>query len=259
VNELIQSVGANQSAGFILVLARIGPLFALAPMFSAKMIPSRARGVCAVALAIGMAPIAMQDRPVPTDTWPLAELAVKELLIGLAFAFAVAVVFSALAIAGNLLDTLVGFTFGATIDPVTGNQSPVLSQIYSFIGVMIFIAIGGDAWVIRGLAETYEAVPLLSFPSMAALVGGANAAFVQIFVAAVQIAAPVLIAVTITDAAFGIVSRVSPQMNVFAVGLPAKIIIALLIMGASLPFVGGYMSDSLQQGIGDVLRSIRVA
>ena len=56
-----------------------------------------------------------------------------------------------------------------------------------------------------------------------------------------------LIAVTITDAAFGIVSRVSPQMNVFAVGLPAKIIVALLILGASLPFVGGYIADSLQE------------
>jgi flagellar biosynthetic protein FliR len=112
--------------------------------------------------------------------------------------------------------------------------------------------------MIEGLAKTYDLVPLLDFPSTAALVGGANAAFTGIFVSALQIAAPVLIAVTITDAAFGIVSRVSPQMNVFAVGLPAKIIVALLILGASLPFVGGYLADSLQAGIGDALNSIRL-
>ena len=259
MNTLIETVGANQAAGFILVLARLSPLFVLAPLFSARMVPARVRGIIAVALAIGIAPIAMQGHAVPTDTWPLAELIVKELLIGLAFAFTVAVVFAALSIAGNFLDMLVGFTFGSIVDPITGNQAPVLSQIYGLIGVMIFIAIGGDAWLIRGVAETYDLVPLLAFPSMGALIGGANAAFAQIFVAALQIAAPVLIAVTITDAAFGIVSRVSPQMNVFAVGLPAKIIIALLIMGASLPFVGGFLSDSLQQGISDVLRSIRIA
>ena len=259
MNELIQTVGANQAAGFILVLARLSPLFVLAPIFSARMLPARVRGVCAVALAIGIAPIALKGRPVPTGEWQLAELIVKEVLIGLAFAFACAVVFAALAIAGNFLDMLVGFSFGAIVDPITGTQSPVLSQLYSFIGLGIFIAIGGDAWMIRGIAETYELVPLLAFPSIGALIGGANAAFTQIFVAALQIAAPVLIAVTITDAAFGIVSRVSPQMNVFAVGLPAKIIVALLIMGASLPFVGGYLADSLQQGIGDVLRSIRIA
>jgi flagellar biosynthetic protein FliR len=256
VNQLIQMVGANQTAGFILVLARISPLFVLAPVFSSRMIPARARGVAAVALTIGMAPVAMGNHKVPTDVFALGELIVKELLIGLAFAFAVAVVFNALSIAGSFLDTLVGFSFGSLIDPITGTQSPVLSQVYSLVGVMIFIAIGGDGWMIRGLAETYDLVPLLAYPSMAALVGGANAAFTGIFVSAIQIAAPVLIAVTITDAAFGIVSRVSPQMNVFAVGMPAKIIVALIIMGASLPFVAGYMSDSLKTGIGESLQSI---
>jgi flagellar biosynthetic protein FliR len=258
VNELIQTVGANQTAGFILVLARISPLFVLAPIFSSRMLPARARSVAAVALAIGMAPVAMAGHKVPTDAFALTELAVKELLIGLAFAFAVAVVFNALSIAGSFLDTLVGFSFGSLIDPITGTQSPVLSQIYSFVGVMIFIAIGGDGWMIRGLAETYDLVPLLAFPSIGALVGGANAAFVNIFVSALQIAAPVLIAVTITDAAFGIVSRVSPQMNVFAVGMPAKIIVALIIMGASLPFVAGFMDDSLKGGITDSLNSMKV-
>jgi flagellar biosynthetic protein FliR len=259
VNELIQFVGANQTAGFILVLARISPLFVLAPIFSSRMIPTRAKGVAAVALAIGMAPVAMQgvERRVPTDAFMLAELAVKELLIGLAFAFAVAVVFQAMSIAGSFLDTLVGYSFGSLVDPITGNQSPVLSQLYSLVGVMIFIAIGGDGWMIRGLAETYDLVPLLAFPSLGALVGGANAAFVNIFVSALQIAAPVLIAVTITDAAFGIVSRVSPQMNVFAVGMPAKIIVALLILGASLPFVAGFVDDSLRGGITDSLNSIK--
>ena len=258
MNELIQAVGANQTAGFILVLARISPLFVLAPIFSSRMLPARARGIAAVALAIGMAPIAMADRKVPTEIFALGELMVKEVLIGLAFAFAVAVVFNAVSIAGSFLDTLVGFSFGSLVDPITGTQSPVLSQIYSLVGVMIFIAIGGDGWMIQGLAKTYELVPLLAFPSTAALVGGANAAFTGIFVSALEIAAPVLIAVTITDAAFGIVSRVAPQMNVFAVGLPAKILIAIIILGASLPFVGGYLADSLQNGIGDSLNSIHV-
>lgn len=258
MNQLIQAVGANQTAGFILVLARISPLFVLAPIFSSRMMPARARSVAAVALAIGMAPIAMSGRKVPTDAYALAELAVKEILIGLAFAFAVAVVFNAMSIAGSFLDTLVGFSYGSLVDPITGTQSPVLSQIYSLVGVMIFIAIGGDGWMIQGLAQTYDLVPLLAFPSIGALVGGANAAFTGIFVSALQIAAPVLIAVTITDAAFGIVSRVSPQMNVFAVGMPAKIIVAFLILAASMPFVAGYLDDALKNGISDSLNSIRV-
>jgi flagellar biosynthetic protein FliR len=163
-----------------------------------------------------------------------------------------------MSIAGAFLDTLVGYSFGSLVDPITGNQAQILTQVYSMVGLAIFIAIGGDAWVIKGLAQTYDLVPLLAFPSMGALVGGANAAFVHIFVSALEIAAPVLIAVTITDAAFGIVSRVSPQMNVFAVGIPAKILVAMLILGASLPFVAGYLGDSVRHGIGDALNTIKV-
>jgi flagellar biosynthetic protein FliR len=259
VNTLIQQVGASQTAGFILVLARISPLFVLAPIFSSRMMPARARGIAAVALAVGMAPVATAGKTVPLDVFGLGELVVKEILIGLAFAFAVAVVFNAISIAGSFLDTLVGFSYGSLVDPITGTQSPVLSQIYGLVGVMIFIAIGGDTWMIQGLAKTYDLVPLLAFPSMGALIGGANAAFVQIFVSALELAAPVLIAVVITDAAFGIVARVSPQMNVFQVGLPAKILIAILIFGTSLPFAAGYISDSLQTGIVNALDSIKAA
>ncbi|MEA2480011.1 MAG: flagellar biosynthesis protein FliR [Thermoleophilaceae bacterium] len=259
MNALIQQVGASQTAGFFLVLARISPLFVLAPIFSSRLMPARARGIAAVALAVGMAPAATAGKNIPLDVFGLGSLIAKELLIGMAFAFAVAVVFNAISIAGSFLDTLVGFSYGSLIDPVTGAQSPVLSQMYGMFGVLIFIAIGGDGWMIQGLAKTYDLVPLLSFPSLGALVGGANSAFVQIFVSALELAAPVLIAVTITDAAFGIVARVSPQMNVFQVGLPAKIMIALLVMGASLPFAAGWISDSLQGGINNSLQSLKVA
>ena len=76
----------------------------------------------------------------------------KELIIGLAFAYALAAMFAALQVAGTLLDTLIGFSFGAILDPVTGTQSSVIMQMYSLFGVAILIAIGGDAWIIKGLA-----------------------------------------------------------------------------------------------------------
>ena len=257
MNELSQ-LGTSQLVGFVLVVARLVPLFILAPLFSSKMVPVRVRGIVAVALALGLTPLAVRGNKVPVDPLTIGSLLAKELLVGLTFAFVIGILFAALTVAGALLDTLVGFSFGALVDPITGTQSPVISQIYSLVGVMVFIAIGGDGWMLRGLAETYELVPLLAFPSIGALVGGANLAFTQIFVSALQIAAPVLIAVTITDAAFGIVSRVSPQMNVFAVGMPAKIIVALIILGASFPFVAGYMDGALKTGISDSLKSIQV-
>jgi flagellar biosynthesis protein FliR len=256
---MLQHVSETQTAGFILVLARVSPLFLLAPIFSSRMIPLRARGVAAVALAIGMAPLALHGQKVPLDVAGLGGLVIKELLVGLAYAFAVAAVFAAVTVAGNLVDTMVGFSFGSLVDPLTGNQSLVISQVYSLVGVMVFIAIGGDRFMIEGLGRSYQLVPLLKLPSMNALIGGAVHAFTSIFASALELAAPVLVAAVVTDAAFGLASRVMPQLNVFAVGFPAKIAVAFLILGISLPFAGGWIGNQLQSGVGGALNSLEAA
>jgi flagellar biosynthesis protein FliR len=259
VNALLRQFSEEQVAGFMLVIARIAPLFLVAPMFSSKMIPARVRGIAAVGLAVGIAPLAMKGEHVPLDIMSLGALAVKELLVGLAFSFAIAALFAAVTAAGSLADTLIGFSFGALFDPITGNNASVLSQAYSLVGVAIFIAIGGDGWVIQGLNHTYDLVPLVDYPALGPMVAGVQHAFVGIFVAAVELAAPVLLAVIITDAAFGVVARVVPQLNVFQVGFPAKVTVGLLVIGVSLPFAAGWISDELQRSVGAALQSLRVA
>jgi flagellar biosynthetic protein FliR len=259
VNDLLRQFSEQQVAGFMLVIARIAPLFIVAPMFSSKMIPGRVKGIAAVGLAVGIAPLATADERLPIDVMSLAEIAAKELLVGLAFAFAIAVLFAAVNAAGSLLDTLIGFSFGALVDPITGNNSSVLGQLYAFVGVAIFIAVNGDHWVIQGLFRTYELVPLVDQPSVSSLVDGVRDAFSGIFVAALELSAPVVLAVVLTDAAFGVVSRVVPQLNVFAVGFSAKVTVGLLVLGVSLPFAAGWLSDELQRSVGAALESLRVA
>ena len=95
VNALLQQFSEQQVAGFMLVIARIAPLFLLAPMFSSKMIPSRVKGIAAVGLAVGIAPLATKGQHVPLDVMGLGALMVKELLVGLAFAFSISVLFAA--------------------------------------------------------------------------------------------------------------------------------------------------------------------
>jgi flagellar biosynthetic protein FliR len=262
LDQLVARFGEQQTISFILVLARVSPLFLIAPLFSSKMLPSRARTIVAVGLAIGISPMALRSAPaglVPSDVWVLGGLVLKEMLVGLLFAFVLAALFAALTTAASLLDTMIGFSFSALVDPMTGVNGGVLNQLYGLVGVAIFIAINGDAWVIEGLARTYEAVPLLDTPKIGTLVEGAQVAFSGIFGAAVQVAAPVLLATLLSDVAFGLVSRVVPQLNVFAVGFPAKVTIGLLVLAASLPFLSGWLSDELQRSVGSALHVLQVA
>ena len=113
--------------------------------------------------------------------------------------------------------------------------------------------------MIKGLARTYEAVPLLEAPAIGSMVQGAQVAFSGIFASAFMIGAPVIIALIIVDAAFGVVTKVVPQMNIFAVGFPAKMIVGLTLIGASLPFVSGFIADQLQLSVAQALSTLKVA
>jgi flagellar biosynthesis protein FliR len=258
---VLSQFGQQQVIGFFLVLARVSPLFLLAPLFSSRLLPGRAKGIVAVGLALGIAPIAMNagaEAVLPTAVLELAGLILKEMLVGAGFAFSVAALFAAIQVAGNLLDTFIGFSFGALLDPVSGTNGGVLNQLYALFGVVVFIAIGGDAWVIQGLARSYDAIPLAEAPAIGSLVEGAQVAFSGIFAAAVQVCAPVLIAVVLCDVAFGLINKVVPQLNVFAVGFPAKVTVGLILVGASLPFVAGWLSDEMQASVSAALRTLRV-
>jgi len=231
----------------------------IAPLFSSKLVPGRAKVIIALGLSVGLSPLALGDREIPLDALGLGGMILKEILVGLAFAFALQALFAAISTAGTFLDTLIGFSFGSLVDPVNNQQSAVLTQLYSMVALAIFVAIGGDAWVIRGLAETYDVVPINELPDLGAMVAGVDEVFSQIFVSAIAVAAPVLLAVIITDAAFGVVSRVMPQLNVFAVGFPAKILVGFVLIGASLPFVANWIGSQLTDSVRSALQTLQVA
>ncbi len=257
--ELLSKLEGGELVGFILVLARVTPLFFLAPLFSSQMIPAHVRGLVAVGISIGLAPIALHGQHVPTDPLVLAGLIVEGMLVGLGFAFTLSMLMAAVESAGGVIDVLSGFSYGSLINPINGEESAVITRFYSLVGTLIFLVIGGDAWTLRGLDRTFELVPLTSAPKLSSLVGGAEQVFTTVFTGALEVAAPVLVALLITDVAFGIVSRVVPQLNVFAVGFPTKVAVALLVVGASLPFTANWISNQLSVSVGDALGALHVA
>jgi flagellar biosynthetic protein FliR len=259
VTKLLSELAGNNLAGFILVLARVTPLFVIAPLFSSQIIPPHVRGIIAVGISIGLAPIALHGQHIPTDPLALFELVIEGMLVGLGFAFTLAVLMAAIESAGSLIDVLSGFSYGELINPMNSQQSAAVTRFYSLVGTLIFLVIGGDGWTLKGLYRTFQLVPLTSAPRLSSLVGGAEQVFSTVFAAALEVAAPVLVALLITDVAFGIVSRVVPQLNVFAVGFPTKVAVALLVVGASLPFTANWISNQLSVSVGDALGALHVA
>jgi flagellar biosynthetic protein FliR len=259
VSGLLSQLAGNELAGFILVLARVTPLFFIAPLFSSALIPPRVRGIIAVGISIGLTPIALKGQHVPSEPLALVELVIEGMLVGFGFAFTLSILMAAIESAGAMIDVVSGFSYGELINPMNGQSGAVVSRFYSLVGTLIFLMIGGDAWTLRGLGRTFQLVPLTSGPRMSSLVGGAEQAFAGVFTSALEIAGPVLVAMLITDVAFGVVSRVVPQLNVFAVGFPVKVAVALLVVGASLPFTANWISEQMSVSVGAALGALHVA
>lgn len=256
LTTLVSAITVQNVTAFFMVLARITPLFIVAPGFSSQMLIPRVRSVMSVALAFGLTPLAAHGQTMPSDALAIAGLLIENALVGLALAYTIACVFGAVQSAGSLADSLAGFSFGQTVDPVNGNPGGALTNLYSVVGLALFFAIGGDAWTLRGLTATFQAVPISHGVLEGPLVASAESATSALFVGAIEIAAPLILALIVSDIAFGMVSRVVPQLNVFAVGFPLKIGVSLIVVGVSLPFLGGWMSGQLENSLSGVVHAM---
>lgn len=255
----LPDVAGAQLVAFALVLARVGGLFVFAPVFSSRMIPGRVKVLVAGAFALALTPIATKDQTIPTGAVEIATLTIKELVVGLAFALAIGVLAAAIASGAALLDTLTGFSLGALIDPITNVQASVFGQIYSVVAVMVFLLTGGDQLMVYGLVRSYDLLPLGTLPSGTLLAALATDSLTQVTLTAIEIAAPVAIALVLTDIALGIVSRAAPQLNVFFVGLPAKILVAFTVAGAGFAFLVPHLESQLESAVVHALHGLSPA
>ena len=245
----LPEIAGEQLAGFVLVLARIGGLFFFAPIFSSRLIPARAKFMAAAALSLAMTPLAMGAGPIPTEPIALAALLVKEVIVGLAIALALGVVAAAVHAGASIVDAVGGFAFASLVDPFTNMQGSPFAQLYAMFATMILLVSGGDHIMIQGLARSYDLVPIdaaLNFSRMADL---ALTGIAEVFVIGLEVVAPVLLALVLTDMALGLISRAVPQMNVFFVGIPAKILVAFGVAAASLPFVALRLQEALGEAV----------
>ncbi len=256
LNQALAGISTQNVFGFFLVLARVSPLFLVAPGFSSQMLIPRVRSVLAVALALGVTPLAAHGQTIPQGALAVVGLLIVNFLVGLALAYAIACVFGAVQAAGVLADSFGGLSFGSMVDPINGNPGGTMTNLYSIVGLAMFLVVGGDAWTLRGLTTTFTAVPIADPVQVGPMVAAAESACASLLVGAVEIAAPLMLAMIITDISLGMISKVVPQVNVFAVGFTVKIGVTLLIVAVSLPFIGNWMTNQFQGSLVTALHGL---
>jgi flagellar biosynthetic protein FliR len=113
--------------------------------------------------------------------------------------------------------------------------------------------------MVAGVAGTYDVVPLTASPALGSFAELAVDGFGKVFLLGLEVTAPAIIALVVVDAALALVARAAPQLNVFAVGLPAKILVGIAVIAASMPFVASHVSDALESAVVDGLHAFRAS
>lgn len=233
----------------MLAAVRITAFLVIAPPFSFSGIPIRVKGMLAVALSILVAPQAAKGLTESMETGAFVVSLLSQLVIGALLGFMVFLVFSAIQSAGSLIDLFAGFQMSQAFDPLMQVNGAQLTRLMQMVALGLLFVSGGAELVLAGLFRTFTALPVTGFLAKDAgelLLPGLG----QMFVAAVQIAGPIVVVLFLADVGLGLLSRVAPALNVFSLGFVLKILITLLAGGAvflALPrIVEALLEDALR-------------
>ncbi len=249
----------NHAGLFLLVLTRVSGIFLLAPFFGSLNIPVYIRAGTAFAIAMVLFPVIDQQGipQIPQSVVGYMLAVIVELIVGWLIGFVAYITFAAIHMAGKLLDMQVGFAVVNVVDPTSGQQIPLLGSFLYNLGIIIFLVTNGHHMVISGLFESFQMIPVLGATFdlsisdlMVDMTGG-------IFVTGMKIALPVLFAILLTDVGLGVLARTMPQMNIFVVGIPAKIVIGLFVLSIALPFYILFLDVMFNEMYGNISAALR--
>jgi flagellar biosynthesis protein FliR len=229
-------------AAVLLVSIRLGALLVLAPVFGGVSMPAQFRALFVLGLSASLvAVLAIPTAAPPLQVGSIAMAALSEAALGAAMAFGLFTAFAAFQFAGKLLDIQIGFSLGTVFDPVTRAQAPLLGTALSMLALVLFFALDAHHMLLRGLAYSLERVPPGTWPQNMGLAPFIDQ-FGAMFVFGLTLVAPVVFALLLVDVALGIVSRTMPQLNIFTVGIPIKIVLGLLVFAGTLTAMAPVMA-----------------
>ncbi len=228
---------------------RVLALFTSAPVFSMRVIPVRTRIGLAFLVAV-CAQAVLPDQPVISlNSREAAGAVVQQVGIGLAMGFAVRLVFAAVELAGEIIGLQMGLNFASFFDPASNAQVSAVARFFGNISMLLFVVINGHLMVLMAVVKSFDSFPvggnfLQAIGQMRLHELGAS-----LFSSALWIALPMIALLLFVNLTLGIISRVAPQMNIYAVGFPVTLTVGMLGITATLPMLEQPMLALLQQSI----------
>jgi len=220
----------------LLLFLRVSGILMESPIFGRKNVPSMSKiGFCGVLSLIFIICIpAPKEYPVYGNLLEYILLCLRELFFGFAIGFVLTAMFDITLTAGSIMDYQIGFNMAGIYDVQENVQSPLSGSLFNLMLLILFFSVNGHLKLIDILFHTIETVPIGTATAAPEVLWAAVEVVSKSFVLSVMVAMPVLAAGLITEIALGVTVRTVPQLNMFVVGIPIKIIIGLLMLTLTL-------------------------
>lgn len=250
--EFLQLVGL-----YFYPFVRIGAMLSIIPIYGVRAVPARTRVILTLFLTIVIAPTLAVPPAVDPFTWMGVLYILQQVLIGLAMGLVFIMVFQAFVMAGYLVAMGMGLAFASMVDPASGSQAPIVSQYFTIIVTLLFLALNGHLVVIQVVVDSFEYLPVgiefLNAQSIRLIVEFGS----YMFSAGVLIALPAITALLLINVAFGVVTRAAPALNIFAVGFPITLLTGLVMLSLTVPLILPHLQELIHRAV-DVISQLRL-
>ncbi len=244
---------------FMLVLSRVAGLVLAAPLFASVLIPMRLKILLCCAVSLAVFPMVAAQVRVPLTLATAVVGMVGELMIGLFVGFGVSLVFLGVELALELVGHQSGLGLGASFNPLFEATSTAAGELFQLLLILVFLCVGGHRALVRGLLDSFATLPPLSVRVTEDLAAVLVDLLTLSFQLAIRVGGPTLLALMLALVTLGFVSRTLPQLNLFTVGFPLKLSVALAVLGLTLVSFESVMIEALTDGLEDIAAALAAA
>lgn len=210
---------------------RVAGMLVTMALMSGRSVPNRIKLAFALAITLGITP-SLPPVEYRFETLNLFGMLItaQQILIGMLLGIVSSMVVNTFVIAGQILGMQIGLGFASMVDPSSGQQVPVLAQFYLLLSSLIFLAVNGHLMMIRMIAISFEAIPIGPVGPDSIVYFYVSSWAVWMFSAGLMFALSGVVALLVMNLAFGVMTRAAPQLNIFSIGFPIKLVSGMLVL-----------------------------
>ncbi len=242
---------------FFWALLRVSVIAFMLPFFGARGLPTLWKIGFAMVLTIAMLP-SIPKTTLPQTPGGFVIVVASEVLIGFCLVLGVKFILASVQLAGQFMGFQMGFNMASIMDPQSGGQSSVMSQFLYLVTVLVFFSVNGHHAFIRALAYSFKVIPPEGFTGSSALFLSLTRVSAEMFVIALKISAPILIALFLVNLGLGIVARTVPQVNILMVGFPINIGLGLILLGITMNSLSPFFVALIRRMAEVIMKSIQL-